>query len=417
MWAGNITRILKKVLLFGGATLVLCAGAVWLGARLWPKRLDLRPYPRLPRPELVGGRLVLPYTEEFPAAEVATYNDELEAFLYFQYLRGRTAADGLQMLLTATSAKNGPSYRIFLVGQNDLLTDVPRLSELEGRGLIGHSDLSIWTENEFAHLRYQSHIFEAAYNVPAQQKLESLDPAELLPALAEFLLFKSQTDNRVLEGSDATPRPLTSSQAAQLAADIVAVARFYDLPLDYFLGVGAMENDYMDTNGDLHHVVWKKSEQSGDIVLKRQRKRVLVSDFSIGTWQITRETIRRAHQLYLKDKRDYSALPERLRPPRELDLNSFDDAILTTYAGLLLRELLDYFHGDVEKAIGAYNGGVKTPNPQYASGVTRVAEYARRVLEHAPILSGQDPARAKTVKKQTGKDTSAEERPWWIIDP
>jgi len=65
----------------------------------------------------------------------------------------------------------------------------------------------------------------------------------------------------------------------------------------------------------------------------------MVSNYAIGTWQITRETLRAAHQLYLKDKRDYTQLPARLRPPRDLNLNSVDDAVLTTYAGLLLRGL------------------------------------------------------------------------------
>jgi hypothetical protein len=63
-----------------------------------------------------------------------------------------------------------------------------------------------------------------------------------------------------------------------------------------------------------------------------------------------------------------------------------DDAVLTTYAGLLLRGLLDHFGGDVEKATGAYNGGVRAPNPAYASGVKTVAVYARRILEHASVL-------------------------------
>src|SRR5258708_4249477 len=142
----------------------------------------------------------------------------------------------------------------------------------------------------------------------------------------------------------------------------------------------------MDVNGDLEHAVWKKRAQRDDIVLRRGRKRVMVSDYAMGTWQITRETLRAAHQLYLKDKRDYTKLPARLRPPRELNLNSVDDAVLTTYAGLLLRGLLDHFGGDVDKAIGAYNGGVKNPSLAYAAGVKTVAEYARRVLEHATTL-------------------------------
>jgi hypothetical protein len=112
---------------------------------------------------------------------------------------------------------------------------------------------------------------------------------------------------------------------------------------------------------------------------------VLVSDYSIGAWQISRETLRAAHQLYLKDKRGYEQLPPRLRPPRELDVNSVNREVLTTYAGLVLRDLLDRFDGNVEQAIGAYNGGARNPNPAYAASVKNVALYARRVLEHAPV--------------------------------
>src|SRR5437899_9103027 len=252
--------------------------------------------------------------------------------------------------------------------------------------MISHYDLNTYTQKDFTYYQQQSHTFDVAYGVPTEQKLESLSSFKLLPALAQFLIFKSQTDNRVLARGDSAPHPLTREQASQLAADILDVAQFYSLPLDYFLGVGAMENDYMDVNGDLEHAVWKKRAQRDDIVLRRGRKRVMVSDYAMGTWQITRETLRAAHQLYLKDKRDYTRLPARLRPPRELNLNSVDDAVLTTYAGLLLRGLLDHFGGDVDKAIGAYNGGVRTPNPAYASGVKTVDDYARRIPTNASAL-------------------------------
>ena len=49
-------------------------------------------------------------------------------------------------------------------------------------------------------------------------------------------------------------------------------------------------------------------------------------------------------------------------------------------------ELLDFFHGDVTKAVGAYNGGVKHPNEAYESGVRHVAEYARRILGRAAAM-------------------------------
>ncbi len=83
----------------------------------------------------------------------------------------------------------------------------------------------------------------------------------------------------------------------------------------------------------------------------------------------------------------------------------------------MLRDLLDHFDGDVDKAIGAYNGGVRTPNPAYASGVKNVAEYARRVLEHATVLDKQPPAGMKLAKGQPLPGNPPEPLPWWIIDP
>jgi len=370
--------------------LLAFAACAYTDYRLWPLDLGVPRYPTLPTPKVQSNQLIVPFAPGIASAKVATFHDQLEAFLHFEYLRGREARDGgdtSRILLTATDNASGPSYEIFIVCDNNILTAVPRLSQLEGRNLISRYDLNSWSAKDFAYYQQQSHTFDIAYGVPTEQKLESLNSFQLLPALARFLVFKSQTDNRVLYGAgDSAPRPLSRDQATQLASDILDVARFYDLPLDYFLGVGAMENDYMDVNGDLDHAVWKKRAQRDDIVLRRTRKRVMVSDYAIGTWQITRETLRAAHQLYLKDKRDYTLLPARLRPPRVLDLNSVDDAVLTTYAGLLLRGLLDHFGGDVAKATGAYNGGVKSPNPAYAAGVKTVAEYVRRVLEHAPAL-------------------------------
>jgi len=385
-------RLVRNVVCLTAGLLTFAACA-YTDYRLWPLDLEASRYPALPAPHIQANRLVLPFAPGVASAKVATFHDQLEAFLHFEYLRGREARNGgdtSRILLTAIDTAAGPSYEVFIVCDNDLLTAVPHLAQLEGRNLIARYDLNAWTAKDFAYYQQQSHTFDVAYGVPTEQKLESLNSFQLLPALARFLVFKSQTDNRVIERSDAAPRPLTREQATQLAADILDVAKFYSLPLDYFLGVGAMENDYMDVNGDLTHAVWKKRAQRDDIVLRRGRKRVMVSDYAMGTWQITRETLRAAHQLYLKDKRDYSLLPARLRPPRVLNLNSVDDAVLTTYAGLLLRGLLDHFGGNVDKAIGAYNGGVKTPNPAYAAGVKTVAEYARRVLEHATALD--DPA-------------------------
>jgi hypothetical protein len=418
-------RLLRRIL----GNLLFSAGTVFTAAiftvsgmiadRMYrPRTIEFDPYACIPRPEFVRGRLTIPYTSQYAAAEVASYDDEVEAFLHFQFLRGRVAADGVPVLLAAAPSRSGLVYRILVVGQGDLLTDLPRLGRLEGRRLIQRSEMVVRNEREFSQYEYQSHIFELAETVPAKQTLESLQPAQLKLALADFLLFKSQTDIRVLQDLDPRPKPLTRAQAEQSATDILAVARFYDLPLDYFLGVGAMENDYMDVNGDLTHTVWKHRAENGDIVVHKGRHRVLVSDYSVGPWQITRETIRAAHVLFLRDKvRDYTLLPERLRPPRELDLNAASGPVLTTYAGLLLRGLLDHFHGDVQQAIGAYNGGTLTPNENYASAVKNIAEYARRVLEHAPHPEVEEPAKIEVTDPIPTKATATGESLWPIVDP
>ncbi len=82
-------------------------------------------------------------------------------------------------------------------------------------------------------------------------------------------------------------------------------------------------------------------------------------------------------------------MPERLRPAQELNLQEVSPEVLTTYAGLVFRDLIDRFHGDVALAVGAYNGGPGNPNPQYEAGVRKIAEYARTVLEQAAVLHGR----------------------------
>ncbi|HKV78085.1 MAG TPA: hypothetical protein VJP02_08105 [Candidatus Sulfotelmatobacter sp.] len=72
--------------------------------------------------------------------------------------------------------------------------------------------------------------------------------------------------------------------------------------------------------------------------------------------------------------------------------------VLTTYAGLLLRDLLDRFNGDVEKAVGIYNGGSGNPNIRYAAGVKAVAEYARNILERVTAMSEE--ATADTLERR-----------------
>jgi soluble lytic murein transglycosylase-like protein len=69
-----------------------------------------------------------------------------------------------------------------------------------------------------------------------------------------------------------------------------------------------------------------------------------------------------------------------------------------------VRNLLDRFDGDVDKAVGAYNGGPRNPNPHYAAGVGAVAAYARNILERVTAANEQ----AATDTLELGIDTSQE---------
>lgn len=376
---------------------LICFAAVfalvaWVAYRTWPRQLHVH-FKQYPSVELADHCLRFPFPAPAILGEVGSFDNELSAYLWFDYVRNRPTVERQDVLLTARERLNTPVYRIYVAVPNDAVEAIPYLAQLKAKGFILTPDDNLVFSNpsEVEYARTQTALFLAAYNKPVQQNLETLSTKQLVPSVARFLIFKSRTDPRTRDGYVISS--LSREQATEMAADIIAVSQFYDLPLDVFLGIGAMENNYLDIRGDLEHSVWKRRAAKDDIILKRRRHRVLVSDYSIGVWQITRETLRYAHNLFRKDKRYYLQLPERLRPPESLKLDLTDSHVLTTYAGLLLRDLLDRFNGDVEKAVGAYNGGFRNPNLQYAAGVQQVAEYARNILERVTAINGSAIAR------------------------
>ena len=398
MSATRILRILTAVCL--GAA--LCASG-WITFRTWPRKIWLgtAPYPSVYFDHDI---MIVPFPTETLLAEVGRFDDELSAYLWFDYLRSRPGVEGSQVLLTVSEKEGAPLYRIEVVVPNNALVAIPFLAQLEAKAFIEGFELGFSTKQVTERKREQTNLFIATYKRPVENEFKLLPRKQLLRPMVHFLVFKSRTDPRVRGKDESRPASLSHEQATELAADIVAVAEFYDLPLDVFLGIGAMENNFLSIRGDLKHAVWKKKAAKDDIILRRRRGRVLVSNYSIGVWQITRETLRYAHALYLTDKRDYSQLPERLRPPPTLELDLTNSHVLTAYAGLLLRDLLDHFNGDVDKAVGAYNGGPRNPNLQYAAGVEAVAAYARNILERVTAVNEQ----AATDTLERGTNTMEE---------
>ncbi len=382
-----------RLFLLAGIAGALCLSG-WVAYVTRPHTIDVTLPPSLPIVKQEGNHLAVQVRTDALLAQVGGFNSEMEAFLHYEYLKSHIGLAGPRVLLTVKNTEAGPRYQIFLVLNNDLLSDAPYLAKLKARGYIPDYKFFPVSYQDLARKRLETAVFLGCYNPKTAPRLVSLNHSDLLVPLARFLVFKSRTDRRVREHIPPVPTTLSFGQAKELAADILDVVRFYNLPLDVFLGIGAMENNYMNVRGDLDHAVWKRRPQRGDIVLKRARGRVLVSDYAMGVWQITRETLRRSHTLFLADKRDYSLLPPRLRPAKTFSFDLDNSEVLTTYAGLLLRHLLDKSDGDIAKAVGAYNGSLRKPNYQYAAGVEAVALYARGFLERAANLGGMNVAKS-----------------------
>ncbi len=376
------------------ALALFAAGILERIVHYWPRQIPLR-VPGVAEAVSVstsGTRLYIP--QLLLIGELAQFDDALFAFLMFDYYRGQPLLSGRTLMLVSEEGGDKPTYRVLVQLPPDFIEGLNILGQLMAQRLASNLQFHWVTPQIVAARRKETAVFVAAYNGPATRCLRTLHASELQGYVRRFIRFKSQTDPRIARAIDPVPSPLTRNAASRLAADIIAVARFYSIPLDLFLGIGAMENNYMNVAGDLENTRWKPRAEPGDVVIRRRHGRVLVQNDSRGVWQITRESLRYAYQLYGRDQRDYRALPERLRPPANFDINAVDNDVLTTYSGLLLRDLLDRFHGDVSLAAGAYNGGPDNPNAHYAAGVQMVADYARRIIGRAAeidrLTSNQD---------------------------
>ncbi len=385
--------------LFAAVVLLIALGSSFGAWIAWKYRVE--PFPSfdhkyLPVPHDVDGELVLSMPNGNLVGLVGRYSDELTAFLRFQYLQSVKGFAGQTILMVTKEGVTEAEYQLYVLLPNSILAQSSQLAQIQIAGYIPFFELDSPPRSQIDDWYQQTRLFESAYQQPVRERLLQLPQSELTSAVAKFILFKTRTDRRMREKLEPVAgKALTPEDAQDFAADMIAVARFYDIPLDMLLGIGAMENNYLDVRGDLKHAVWKKHAHLGDIVLKRRAGKVLVSNYSLGPWQITRETLRYVHSLYLHDKRDYRLLPVRLRPSKTLDLDHIDTPVLTTYAGLLLRQLLDYFDGDVVKAQGAYNGGAGRSNQQYSDGVSMVSNYAHRVLSMAAGRKGNTVAETK----------------------
>ena len=187
------------------------AGWAWYRFRL--RDLNVVARNVAPIPVWRDSRLQLSSPTGYLLAEVGRYDDEITAYLYFQYLRSLKAVDSASVLLTASELQSGTTYRIHLQVENDLLSAVPYLAELQARHFIPSSELSYASSYRLMYARAQTRLFVAAYDQPVRRKLRSLPRSELNSNVARFILFKSKTDRRIRQQIQPIPTKLSQAQA------------------------------------------------------------------------------------------------------------------------------------------------------------------------------------------------------------
>lgn len=375
-------------------SLLLAAGAVLLLRRLWPCEISSRELSSsrrlyLPVLEQFDGRIAVRFPGQVLVAEVGECGAELPAYLLASQLRGTQALQGVEVLLTYRETILGPVYPIVLRLPNDLLTSVPLLARLRTQGLIPREDWRAVPQEVPALWQQESRLFAAVHDRNRLARRTPRGPSTSPPFACLPQVPRPRRMATVQGRTKSEPRWRSASddEPSQLATDLLAVARFFDLPLSLLLDTRAVDSISSSAGRSLGRAVWKEQAAQSDVVLKRRRGRVLTLDDSSGDWQVTRETLGYAHRRYLVDTRDYSRLPARLRPPRELRPKETPPRALTAYAGLVLRELLERQQGDVARAVAAYNAEPSDPDVRHEPGVRRVVLYARRLLDQASALN------------------------------
>ncbi len=104
-----------------------CGAAGWVAFRTWQRTLNIaaRPWPTV---RFEHGKMIVPLPSKALLAEVGRLDDELSAYLWFDYLWSRSGVDESQVLLTVTEKDGVPAYRVLIALPNDAVTAIPFLA-------------------------------------------------------------------------------------------------------------------------------------------------------------------------------------------------------------------------------------------------------------------------------------------------
>ena len=264
-------------------------------------------------------------------ADAGTFRDELSAYAAVREMRRRGTP---AMPLAIVHHDKAVAVRLEL--PNDLLQAIPLVNHLRTSGLIGEQDWAVAPTADVNGWRDVSTLFDQLY-------------------------------------SEVPLRSTRRAESAHVVADMLEIARFFGLSVRYFQPVPHAHSPPASN--------WTRQPAAGDVVLLRIPGATLVADKAAVEWQEISEALAHAQAVLDSGSWDYSKLSSHLRPngaPADTR-----PEVLLTYAGALMRHLVDTAGVTAPETIAAWADRPDNPNVRHDPGVRRAALYARRVLAYA----------------------------------
>ena len=130
----------------------------------------------------------------------------------YRYLGGTRTFRNSEVLLTFRRSGSALVYAVEALLENDLVASLPLLAKAEVSGLIKQYEWRYVNDDTLGRFRYQTQVFNTAYNLTTRRKIEDMSRAELVSYVRRFVRFKSAVDPRIRRKIEPIPRPLTKGR-------------------------------------------------------------------------------------------------------------------------------------------------------------------------------------------------------------
>ncbi len=145
-------------------------GGIWTILRFRIQPIDIRPPPFPSVHVSPGGKTAIEYPHGTFVTTVATFNDELFAYLMYQHYRLSKDFTGEELLLRYNPGKRERNYEVILVLSSDLIAGIDRAADLNEDHRIELFAWRLVASRTLATYVDETKLFVSAYNLPVKRK-------------------------------------------------------------------------------------------------------------------------------------------------------------------------------------------------------------------------------------------------------